>query len=50
MRAYIGQGLRQDLERLDQAPMQLLTERLRKQGMADDLIAEILIESRLKRA
>ena len=48
MRAYIGEGLRKDLSRLDQAPIQLLTESLRKQGLSDETITNILAESRLE--
>ena len=38
MRAYIGQGLRFDLERLDDAPMGRLIEGLRRQGVAQETI------------
>jgi hypothetical protein len=48
IRAYISQGLRQDLARLDQSPLQLLTECLRKQGLDDEAIADIIVESKLK--
>jgi hypothetical protein len=46
-RAYIGQGLRHDLERLEQAPIQRLTENLRKQGLSDDVISMVITESKL---
>lgn len=42
MRAYIGQGLRVDLERLDDAPMARLIEGLRRQGVAQETIDRAL--------
>ena len=42
MRAYIGQGLRVDLERLDGAPMGRLIEGLRRQGVAQETIDRAL--------
>jgi len=37
IRAYIGQGLRQDLERLDQNPgLERLIESLRRQGISEE--------------
>ncbi|GGG88412.1 hypothetical protein [Edaphobacter dinghuensis] len=50
MRAYIGEGLRKDLERLDQSQAQALTESLRKHGVDDQVIAEVLTETRLRTA
>ena len=47
-RTYIGEGLRRDLERLDQSPLMRLTESLRRQGLSDEVIAGILEESELK--
>lgn len=38
MRAYIGQALRQDLERLENAPITRLVEALRREGVPDDAI------------
>jgi hypothetical protein len=50
IRAYIGQGLRKDLERLDNSHMQALTESLRKQGVADELISAAIADAGLKTA
>jgi ERCC4-related helicase len=50
MKAYIGQGLRKDLERLDGSQVQALTESLRKQGVADELISTAIAEAGLKTA
>lgn len=50
MKAYIGQGLRKDLERLDNSQAQVLTESLRKHGVNDDVIAEVLAETHLHTA
>ena len=50
MRAYIGEGLRKDLERLDNSQAQALTESLRKHGVEDQVIAEVLAETRLRSA
>lgn len=45
MRAYIGQGLRADLERLDSNPeVSELIESLRRQGVKDDVIAAAMAE------
>ncbi len=45
MRAYIGQGLRADLERLDANPeVSELIESLRRQGVKDDVIAAAMAE------
>jgi hypothetical protein len=50
MRAYIGEGLRKDLERLDNSHAQALTESLRKHGIEDQVIAEVLAETHLRTA
>ncbi len=50
MKAYIGQGLRKDLERLDNSQAQALTESLRNHGVDDRIIAEVLAETNLRRA
>ena len=45
MRAYIGQGLRADLERLDNSPdLASLIESLRRHGVQDDVIAQAVRE------
>jgi hypothetical protein len=50
IRAYIGQGLRRDLERLDNSQMQAITESLRKHGVADELISAAIADAGLKSA
>lgn len=50
IRAYIGQGLRKDLARLENPQTQALAESLRKHGVADKIIAEIIAETRLRSA
>ncbi|MEO6191851.1 MAG: hypothetical protein ABIS20_02485 [Thermoanaerobaculia bacterium] len=45
IRAYIGQGLRQDLERLDHNPgLERLVESLRNQGVAEEVISSAMAE------
>lgn len=45
MRAYIGQGLRADLARLEHNPeIGILIESLRKQGVGEDVIASAMAE------
>lgn len=47
MRAYIGQGLRVDLERIDSSPeLSDLIESLRRHGVQDDIIAQAVLEAR----
>jgi hypothetical protein len=50
MKAYIGQGLRKDLERMSGSQVQALTESLRKQGVADEKISAAIAEAGLKTA
>jgi len=50
MRTYISEGLRKDLERLDHSQAQILTESLRKRGLDDQAIAEVLTEANLRTA
>jgi hypothetical protein len=50
IRSYIGQGLRKDLERLEGSQIQLITESLRKQGVADELISAAIADAGLKTA
>jgi hypothetical protein len=47
IRAYIGRGLRKDLEKLDRSPGQALAESLRKRGMTDGMIAEVIAEAKV---
>lgn len=42
MRAYIGQGLRLDLERFESKEMSNLVESLRRHGVKDEIIASAL--------
>ncbi len=45
IRAYIGQGLRADLERLNENPaIANLVESLRRHGVKDDVIASAIAE------
>lgn len=47
IRAYIGQGLRQDLERLDRNPgLERLVESLRRQGVEEEIINAAVAEMR----
>lgn len=48
MRAYIGQGLRLDLERLQDSPIKILAESLRKQGVAEQVISAAIADAKLK--
>ncbi len=50
IRTYIGEGLRNDLERLQQSPAQLLVDSLRRHGLSHDAISEIVTEAQLKSA
>ena len=45
IRAYVGQGLRHDLARLDSPPnLEPFIESLRRRGVKDDIIAEAIAE------
>lgn len=44
IRTYVGQGLRVDLERLDNDTVSSLVENLKKRGVSDDVIQEALAE------
>ena len=45
IRAYIGQGLRQDLERLEQNPgLERMIESLRRQGVSEEVISSAVAE------
>ncbi|HEY5055188.1 MAG TPA: hypothetical protein VII58_03460 [Acidobacteriaceae bacterium] len=50
IRAYISEGLRKDLERLDGSQVQALTESLRKHGIADETISTAIAEAGLRTA
>ncbi len=42
LKAYVGQGLRKDLEKLDNNNITVLIASLKKQGVNDDIINEAL--------
>ena len=44
IRAYVGQGLRADLERLEQDPMTTLVESLKRHGVSEEVLQEALAE------
>ena len=44
IRAYVGQGLRVDLERLEQDPMTALMESLKRHGVSDEVLQKVLSE------
>lgn len=48
IRAYIGQGLRKDLARLEHDQVQAVVESLRRHGIDDQVIAEAVAEARAK--
>lgn len=50
IRAYIGQGLRKDLARLENDQMKLVVESLRRHGVDDQVIAEAIAEAKSKTA
>ena len=50
IRAYIGQGLRKDLELLENSPAKLLTESLRRHGVDDEVISAAIADAQLKSA
>lgn len=50
IKAYISQGLRKDLEKLEGSNLAALTESLRKQGVADEAISAAIAEAGLKSA
>ena len=49
IRAYIGQGLRKDLARLEPDQMKAVAESLRRHGVSEQVIAEALAEARARR-
>jgi len=50
IRAYIGQGLRKDQTRMENSQVQILTESLRKHGIADQVISAAIADAQLKSA
>jgi hypothetical protein len=45
VRAYVGQGLRTDLERLETDPVTAFVESLKRHGVSEDVIQEALAEA-----
>jgi predicted transcriptional regulator len=45
IRAYIGQGLRKDLARLQQPDLGVLEENLRRHGVKEEVIAAVMGEA-----
>ena len=50
IRAYVGQGLRKDLARLDNSQIQTLADSLRRHGVKDEIISEAIAEAGLRSA
>lgn len=46
IRAYIGQGLRADLAKLEQERLPSLVESLKRHGVSEEVIAEAVAESK----
>ncbi len=46
IRAYVGQGLRHDLQRLDQDTMEALISILKRRGVSAKVIKEALAEAK----
>lgn len=49
IRAYVGQGMRQDLERLDSDTISELVSGLKRRGVSQDVIEDALAEARHRR-
>jgi len=49
IKAYISQGLRKDLERLQGSTMQALTESLREQGVPDEVISKAMTQADMRK-
>ena len=45
IRAYVGQGLRVDLERLDADPVSALVDSLKRHGVSEAIIREALTDA-----
>ena len=46
MRHYVGEGLRHDLERLDETPLSGLVDSLKRRGVDEQVIADAVAEVR----
>ncbi len=44
VRAYVGHGMRLDIERLQGTPVQRLADSLRKQGLSEQAIADVFAD------
>lgn len=44
IRAYIGRGLREDLERLEESGLQALVENLRRSGVDESVLAQAIAD------
>jgi len=45
IRAYVGRGLRADLERLDDSGIEALVDQLRRRGVDETVLAEAVAET-----
>jgi hypothetical protein len=50
IRSYIGEGMRRDEAKLAQPQIKVLGETLKKHGISDEVITEVLAETLLQRA
>lgn len=50
IRAYIGQGLRKDLAKLENDQVKLVVDSLRRHGVDDQVIADAVAEAKAKSA
>ena len=48
IRAYVGQALREDLEQLEEDPVAVLVESLKRRGVSETVIEEALTEAARK--
>ena len=48
IRAYVGQGLREDLEQLEEDPVAVLVENLKRRGVSETVIEAALTEAARK--
>ena len=46
LRAYVGQGLRRDLAKLEKDQVRLVVDGLRRRGVADHVISEAVAEAK----
>jgi hypothetical protein len=48
IRAYVGQGLRRDLAKLENDQMKVVVDSLRRRGVTEQVIAEVIAEAKAK--